>query len=255
MAGKSGYEDASASIRRACLLHMGLLARTLPHLRPQTGKRRNCLTVNSALPNGPEQATDFSIEFSRGHRTEDVMRHLCIVATASAALIAAGTFHVHAGAGGPPAYEPLPYGHGSSPDDGPHPGYDEPSFDYGPPPYAYGLPPGYGPLPQYGPPPAYVPPPYAYRLPPGYGPHPRYGVPPPGYGRPPPYAHGAPPAYGWRPGYGPPPPGYGRSLPYAHPLPFDYGPRRDHGAPPRIYEPPPPAIPHSQPGPDPRRAI
>ena len=236
---------------------MGLLARTLPHVRPQQKSAGTVLRFIRALPSGPEHATEFSIEFDRGHRTEDVMRRLCIVAVAAAVMIAAGTFRVYAGAEGSLAYQPMPY------DDGPGPGYDEPSFDDGPPPYGYGLPhgyglpPGYGPVPQYGPPPAYAPP-HAYRLPPGYGPHPRYDVPPPGYGRPPPFAYGAPPAYGWRPGYGPPPPGYGRALPYAHPRPFEDDPRRDRGGPPPSYEPPPPpppAMPHSRPGPDSRRDI
>src|SRR5215470_632769 len=128
----------------------------------------------------PEQPTDCGVELSRGHQTEDVMRHLCTAIVTSAALLAAGASPHHAKAQGvtplPPDYEPPP--------------------NYGPPP------PGYEPLP------------YAFGSPPGYGPHPEYGPPPPGYFLPH-HAYWPPPGYGPTPNHRPSPTGYG-TLPYTY---------------------------------------
>ena len=152
--------------------------------------------------------TDFSVELGRGHRTEDVMRHLRVAIAASLALLAAGI----AGRAGAAGVTP-------------------PSLGSEPPPYAYGAPHGYGPQPAYGPTPPYALAPYAYSLPrrhapppqhppqhafrasPAHGPGAEYAAAPSGYG-PPSYADGLPSGYGSSPQYGLPP---RNPLPYAMP--------------------------------------
>jgi hypothetical protein len=176
---------------------------------------------------GPEHPTDLSVELSWGHRTEDMMRPVCIGIVTATALLAAGASH--AGAQGaphpPPGYGPLPFAYGPPPGYGLHPEYGQPPSGYEASPYAYGSP-GSGPPPHYGPPSGYLPPPYPYGLSPGYG-SPRADEPSP-------YAYG-------------PPPGLGSHLPY--------WPRPEYGPPPRSHEPPPLAIPGTQTHPNARRVI
>jgi hypothetical protein len=112
----------------------------------------------------------------RGHRTEDVMRHVSIAIALSGALLAAAISSGQAGTPGvarpPTGYGPMPYAYGAPHGPRPHPAHGPPPR-YQLPPYAYSLPPRYGPPPQYGPLSTYVP-----TSPPGYGPDPAYSPPP-----------------------------------------------------------------------------
>jgi hypothetical protein len=150
--------------------------------------------------------TDFSVELGGGHRTEDVMHHLCITAAAAAVLVAAGIAGRAAAAGvTPPSLgsESLPYAYGAPHGYRPQAAYGQTS-PYALAPYTYSLPRRYAPHP----------PQHAFRASPAYGPGAEYVPAPSGYGLPP-YANGFPPGYPTNPEYSLPPP-YDR-VPYAMP--------------------------------------